>query len=273
MSYQPTRDLSREAVSEPWRLTREWWAAYNHEDVETKRALARFPLVTFGGAELGPTALNERVFHDPSDLTARGRDPGWSHSVVDRWAVHQPTPRKAHVVLDFRRCRANGAPYGVGHSRLTVFTKEDEEWRARVLSSCGLRHPDDVGALTDRDREEAVRQTVEALLAAAAEGDEATLRDRCHVPFVRLDGPSFDLAESAAAIEFDLGDPDVETDLLACEVLPPQSTDKVLVDLTLRRTAADGTDLTPAGGLSLLTKRDGDWGLQMSSTRGVGGLP
>jgi hypothetical protein len=55
--------------------------------------------------------------------------------------------------------------------------------------------------------------------------------------------------------------------------LPPQSTDKILVDLTLRRAAADGTGLTPAGGLYLLTRRDGDWGLQMSSTRSVGGLP
>lgn len=271
MNHRPIRDLRREAIREPWRLTREWWDAYNREDDATKRTLSHFPLVTFGGAELGRRALDERVFERPSDLTARGRDPGWSHSVIDRWAVHQATPRKAHVVLDFRRCRANGASYGVGRSRLTVFTKEASEWGARVLSSCGLQHPDDVERLTDESREAAVRRTVDALLAAAAEGDEAALRARCHVPFVRLDGPSFDLAESTGEIEFDVGH-GIDPDRADYEVLPPQSADKVPVDLTVRRTAADGPDRV--GGFYLLTKKDDGWGLQMSSTRtDVGGLP
>ena len=273
MRDSPTRDVTREEVREPWRITREWFEAYNRVDNETKRRHSHFPLVTFGGAELYDETLDERVFREPSEMTARGRDPGWSHSVVDRWAVHQPSARKAHLLVDFRRCRANGAPYGVGHSRLTVFTKEAGAWGARVLSSCGLRNPDAVGALTDEAREVAARRTVERLRRVAADGDESALREACHLPFVRLDGPTFELVESREELSFDVDDA-ASTELAHQEVLAPQSADKLLVDLSVRRRAADGADLDPAERFYLLTRKDGEWGLQMSSSRaGIGGLP
>jgi ketosteroid isomerase-like protein len=275
---QPSRNENLEAVGEPWRVVREWIEAYNREDTPAQSERAHFPMVNFSGAALSRDVLDVEVREGPRDMPDRPRDPGWSHSVIDRWAVHQYSERKAHVVIDFRRCRANGAPYGVALSRLSVVTKEGGRWGVRAQSSCGLRHPARVHDDRDTSVVAAAERVVRELFEAVNAHDRDAVADLCHDPFVDLTGPDLSVLDDPAERRLGLDGADdsrwARSDPVAFEVLPPQSGDKAIVDLNVRRYAADGTELPATGAVYLVTRMNGEWGLGMSSRReGLDGVP
>ena len=270
MVVQPSRNEAIEAVREPRRLVDEWFDAYNRVDAAALRELCHYPLVSFGGARLDRRALAVRTVEDPADFTPTGRDPQWSHSLIDRWGVHQPGEGKGHVVVDFRRCLADGSAYGVALSRLAICTREDGRWGVRLVSSCGLRNPARVEVDSDAAAIEAAERTVRSLVDARSTGDAAAVRELCHVPFVRFDGTTMDVVRDPAALATDQpdGSDRVRGGVRSIEVLPPQSGDKVVVDCNLAREASDGTALDPEGAVCLVTRQDGAWGVQCVSTRG-----
>jgi ketosteroid isomerase-like protein len=274
---QPSRNEDLKEVREPWHLVREWIAAYNRQDTPAQSERAHFPMVNFGGAKLSRNVHDVTVREGPEDMPDRPRDPGWSHSVIDRWAVHQHAERKAHVVIDFRRCRSNGSPYGVALSRLSVVTKEDGQWGVHAQSSCGLRHPNRVHDDRDAAVVSAAERVVRELFEAVNANDRDAVAELCHDPFVDVPGPDLSVLDDSTKrrLGLDGGDTRWErSEPAAFEVLPPQSGDKAVVDLNVRRYAGDGTDLPPEGAVYLVTKVDGEWGLGMSSRRkGLTGVP
>jgi len=268
----PTRDRRIEAVDEARRWLTEWFDGYNDVDAASLRELCHYPLVSFGGGRLTWHNLAYAVREGPAEFDPTHRDPGWGFSLVDRWAVHHHTARKAHLLTDFTRLRADGTPYAVGLSRLAIVTKEGSEWAVRFLSSCGMRNPASVERDVDPEITAAVTDFVEDHVAAFARGDDEAVEAAYHYPFVNVDGPDLTVAESPAALDVTRPPADDRGDLLSMEVLPPQAGDKVVVDLTVERPTAGG-DREREGAILLVTKQAGEWGVQVRSvTEGATGI-
>ncbi len=265
---QPSRDPDLEPVRAARGVGRDWFRAYNDEDPDEIRELVRFPAVSFGGGRLDRENLAFYVLEDPETFEPTYRDPMWNHSITDTWAVHQFSADKAHYVANFRRLLADGSSYGMALSRLAIVTKEDGGWATRVLSSGSLRNPQSVEERTDADSIKRAKAAVIDLFETYNEGDDGALRDRLHYPNVLLDGPELTVADSPDDTSIDrLERGDCE--ILSMEVLPPQSGDKVLVDVNAQYRREDGGQ-DVYGAMYLVTKQDDSWGVQLRSPRRSG---
>ena len=265
-----------ETIGEGRCLVNEWFDLYNRN--LSVGELVNYPLVSFGGARPGHSNLSFSIRHE-----ARGfgggteyRDPQWGFSLIDKIDVLQPTSVKGAVVINFRRLQPDGVTYGIGTNRLTIHTKQNGRWGFQIISSCGLRSPDHVYDGSDFEIMATVRQLIESSLDAYNCRDVAALREYCNFPFVRLDRLDWVQADEPGALSFDFERGPERWERSAVrylDVLVPQADDKVVVDLTVARFAANGVELPPEGSVYLVTRQNGKWGVQASSTRyGLGGL-
>jgi hypothetical protein len=265
-----------ETIREGRRLVNEWFDLYNQNLSVSE--LVNYPLVSFGGARPGQSNLSFSVRHQ-----ARGfgggteyRDPQWGFSLIDKIEVLQPTAVKGAVVINFRRLQPDGVTYGIGTSRVTIHTLKDGHWGFQIISSCGLRSSDKVYRAADFEIMATVRQLIESSVDAYNRRDLAALQECCNYPFVRLDRLDWTQADEPAALAVDFGhgrDQWEHSAVRYLDVLVPQADDKVVVDLTVARFAANGTELPPEGSVYVVTRQNGKWGVQASSTRyALGGL-
>lgn len=247
--------------------------------------LVHWPAVSFGGARLRKEnlALRIREEADPGEGWAEGsgpghRDEGWGYSLIDKMEILQPTAVKGHVLINFRRLTKDGKTYGIGLNRLAAYTKNNGKWRFRVVSSCGLRDPKKVYDEMDAPIMAEVRQVIEESIAAYNLRDVEALRSLSHFPFIRLDREEFRIIREPGDFHVDFAEVQRQTGwehstVRYLDVLVPQAHDKVVVDLTVCRYDANGEELDPEGSVYIVTKQNGRWGLQFSSTRyAIGGL-
>lgn len=262
-----------ETIREGRRLVNEWFDLYNQN--LSVGELVNFPLVSFGGARPGASNLSFGIRHE-----ARGfgggteyRDPQWGFSLIDNIDVLQPTSVKGAVVINFRRLQPDGVTYGIGTNRLTIHTRQNERWGFQIISSCGLRSPDHVYNASDFEIMAIVRQLIEASLEAYNRRDLGALRDCCNYPFVRLDRLDWMEANDPSELIVDFDKQWDHSTVRYLDVLVPQADDKLVADLTVARFSAAGVELPPEGSVYLVTRQNGKWGIQASSTRyGLGGL-
>jgi hypothetical protein len=267
-----------ETIHEGRRLVDRWFDLYNQN--LSVGELVNYPLVSFGGARPGHSNLSFSIRHEPRGFGGgtEHRDPQWGFSLIDKIDVLQPTSVKGAVVINFRRLQPDGVTYGIGTNRLTIHTKQDGRWGFQIISSCGLRSPEHVYDASDFEIMTVVRRLIESSVEAYNRRDLGALRDCCNYPFVRLDRLDWTQADEPGALSIDF-------DALAraggwehstvryLDVLVPQADDKVVADLTVARFSADGTELPPEGSVYVVTRHNGKWGVQASSTRyGLGGL-
>ena len=255
-----------------------WTTAYNAVDGDGHQSLLGLPHASFGGGR--PTrdvlavavrrdqyqGVKERVTH---------RDKGWGHSAHDNIRHVQMTPDKSHLVADIVRYEEDGTPYGVGWSRLQVAYRDENGWRIRILSSCGLRNPDVPEVSDDAQIVAGAEQLIRDVVESINRNDAESLRSLINFPFVRLPGARFDVVDDAASLQLsEASDGWTRSEITKVSAFPPQSGDKVAVEVEVKRWNAQGEELPPEGAMCLVTKQDGQWGLQMCSTRaGLAGLP
>jgi len=269
-----------ETIREGRRLINEWFHLYNQN--RSVGSLTHHPMVSFGGARPGRSNLNLALYREPGSFGGGAgggyRDAEWGFSLIDAINVLQPTEVKGHVLVNFRRLRPDGVTYGVAINRLGIHTKVDGRWAFQMVSSCGLRDPSQVYDGTDEPIMAEVQRVVEASLDAYNRRDLPALRDLCHFPFVKLDRLEFSVTDQSGELSLDFGALQQRTGwdrsvVRYLDVLTPQAHDKVVVDLTVARFDADGKELPPEGSVYLVTRQDGRWGIQCSSTRyALGGL-
>jgi len=189
-----------------------------------------------------------------------------------------PSAVKGHNINSFRRLHPDGTTYGVGISRLTIFTLRDGKWGFQIISSCGLRTPDHVYDPSDERMRAEVRDLIVAMVDAYNRRDMEQLRGACQYPLVRLDRLEWSEHAEPSDLRIDFDALQSRTGwsrsgIRYLDVRMPQSDDKVVVTLTVARYAADGRELPPEDSVYLVTRQAGRWGIQASSTRSaLGGL-
>lgn len=274
----PDYDAELETIAAGRRLMEQW--SENYLERRSVSELVHFPMVSFGGGRPGRSNLSVSIRHRAEGFGggAEHRDSEWGYSLVDGVDVVQPSAVKGHNINSFRRLHPDGTTYGVGISRLTVFTLRDGKWGFQIISSCGLRSPEQVYDASD----EAIRAHVRELLVSMVEAynarDMSRLRTLCNYPLVRLDRLEWSEYADASELSPDFSELESRTrwnrsSVRYLDVRIPQSDDKCVVTLTVARYDADGKELEPEDSVYLVT-RDGDhWGIQASSTRyAIGGL-
>lgn len=265
MPLQPTRNEEIEAVREARRILGEWFEGYNDVDVEYLRDRCHYPLVSFGGGRVRWQNLSFTVRQERRDFVPNNRDAGWDFSLIDRWAVHQHTATKSHLVTDFSRLRSDGTPYAAGLSRLAVITKEQDHWGVKVLSSCGMRNPASMERDEDAEITAEVTNLIDDYFDAYRRGDDEAVESFYNYPLVTVDGTETQIADGPD--ELNISHPNTDEsrgELLSMEVLPPQAGDKVVVDVNVERKTDDGS-LEREGAILLVTKQKRGWGIQLRS--------
>jgi len=267
-----------ETIAAGRRLMEQWSEQYRQR--QSVAELVHFPMMSFGGGRPGRSNLSVSIRHEPEGFGGgtEHRDPEWGFSLVDDIKILQPSSVKGTAINNFRRLRPDGTTYGVGINRMTIFTRRDARWAFQIISSCGLRSPDHVYDASDESIRAEVRVLIEAMLDAYNRRDLERLRGGCNYPLVRLDRLDWAEYHQPADLEVDFAAIQDRTGwdhsaVRYLEVLTPQSDDKVVVSLTVARYSVSGAELAPEESIYLVTRHDGKWGIQASSTRyGVGGL-
>jgi hypothetical protein len=274
----PDYDAELETIAAGRRLMEDW--SENYLERRSVGELVHFPMVSFGGGRPGRSNLSVSIRHG-SDGFGGGtdhRDAEWGYSLVDGVDVVQPSAVKGHNINSFRRLHPDGTTYGIGISRLTVFTLRDGKWGFQIISSCGLRPPEHVYDDSDETIRAQIRELMVTMVDAYNARSDARLRDCCNFPLVRLD--RLEWSEYAAADDFGVDFSALESrtgwhrsSVRYLDVRIPQSDDKCVATLTVARYGADGQELEPEDSVYLLTRQEGHWGIQASSTRhAIGGL-
>ncbi len=274
----PDYDSELETIAAGRRLMEEW--SENYLERRSVADLVHFPMASFGGGRPGRSNLSVAIRHSPAGFSdgREHRDAEWGYSLVDSVDVVQASAVKGHNINSFRRLRPDGTTYGVGISRLTIFTLRDAKWGFQIISSCGLRDPDNVYDASDEPIRANVRDLMVAMVEAYNRRDLQSVRDSCNYPLVRLD--RLDWSECAQPTDFTIDFDEIESrtgwhrsGVRYLDVRIPQSDDKVVVTLTVARYAADGRELPPEDSVYLVTHQENRWGIQASSTRyALGGL-
>ena len=108
--------------------------ALNAGDDAALLSLLHLPHVRISGAGVA-------IWHDQGELEATYlRDfyeragPEWHHTVLDSTEVLHSSQHKVHVLIQFTRCDAQGAPLATYRS-LWIMTEEDGHWGAQARSS------------------------------------------------------------------------------------------------------------------------------------------
>ncbi|MBV9583120.1 MAG: hypothetical protein JO057_31420 [Chloroflexi bacterium] len=274
----PEYDSELETIAAGRRLMEEW--SENYLERRSVADLLHFPMASFGGGRPGRSNLSVSIRHRP-DGAGGGtdhRDAEWGYSLVDSIDVVQPSSVKGHNINTFRRLRPDGTTYGVGISRLTIFTLRDGKWAFQIVSSCGLRPPEQVYDAADERMRAEVRTLILAMVDAYNRRDLEQLRTVCNYPLVRLDRLEWSEHAQPADLSIDFDTVQSRTGWSSSgvrylDVRIPQSDDKVVATLTVARYAADGRELPPEDSVYLVTRQDNRWGIQASSTRyAIGGL-
>lgn len=274
----PEYDSELETIAAGRRLMEEWSESYLER--RSVADLVHYPMASFGGGRPGRSNLSVSIRHSP-DASGGGtqhRDAEWGYSLVDSIDVVQPSSVKGHNINSFRRLRPDGTTYGVGISRLTIFTLRDGKWGFQIISSCGLRDPEQVYDVADERIRAEVRDLVVAMVDGYNRRDLEQLRRACNYPLVRLDRLEWSEAAQASDLLVDFAALQSRTgwsrsSVRYLDVRIPQSDDKVVATLTVARYGTDGRELPPEDAVYLVTRQDNRWGIQASSTRyAIGGL-
>jgi hypothetical protein len=274
----PEYEAELDTIASGRRLLDQWSDLYSQR--RSVAELVHFPMASFGGGRPGRSNLSVSIRHDAEGFRGgtEHRDPEWGFSLVDSIEVLQPSSVKGAAVNTFRRLRPDGTTYGIGINRLTIFTRRDGRWGFQIISSCGLRRPEQVYDASDEAIRSQVRGLIESMLEAYNDRDLGRLRACCNYPLVRLDRLDWSECHQPSDLSVDFGAIQARTGwdhsgVRYLEVLTPQSDDKVVVSLTVARYAADGAELAPEESIYLVTRQDQQWGVQASSTRyALGGL-
>jgi hypothetical protein len=183
----PEYDSELETIAAGRRLMEEWSESYLER--RSVADLVHFPMASFGGGRPGRSNLSISIRHSSGGFGGgtEHRDPEWGYSLVDSVDVVQPSSVEGHNINSFRRLRPDGTTYGVGISRLTIFTLRDGKWGFQIISSCGLRSPEQVYDASDERIRAEVRNLVVAMVDAYNRRELEQLRDACNYPLVRLD--------------------------------------------------------------------------------------
>lgn len=112
-----------------------YFAALNARDPEAVRAVLHFPhfRITAAGAV---THFPDRSSDFLANFTGRVGKDGWDHSVLDGVDVLETLPKKAHVMIRFRRLRADGGTIGA-YRAFYVLTEHDGRWGIQAGSGTG----------------------------------------------------------------------------------------------------------------------------------------
>ena len=109
-------------------------AALNAQDDAALLDLLHLPHVRISGAGVA-------IWHDRDELEAtylrdfyQRAGPDWRHTVLDSTDVLHSSQHKVHVLIQFTRCDAQGAPIATYRS-LWIMTEVDGRWGAQARSS------------------------------------------------------------------------------------------------------------------------------------------
>ena len=109
-------------------------AALNAHDDAALLDLLHLPHVRISGAGVA-------IWHDRDELEAtylrdfyQRAGPDWHHTVLDSTDVLHSSEHKVHVLIQFTRCDARGAPIATYRS-LWIMTEDDGHWGAQARSS------------------------------------------------------------------------------------------------------------------------------------------
>lgn len=274
----PEYDSELDTIAAGRRLMEQW--SDNYRERRSVGDLVHFPMASFGGGRPGRSNLSVSIRHaaDGFGGGTEHRDAEWGYSLVDGVDVVYPSSVKGHNINSFRRLRPDGTTYGVGISRLTIFTLRDGKWGFQIVSSCGLRSPEQVYDPSDEAIRAEVRELIISMVEAYNRRNLEQLRGACNYPLVRLDRLDWSEHARPSDLVFDFDDIESRTgwnrsSVRYLDVRIPQSDDKVVATLTVARYAADGRELPPEDSVYLVTRHGKHWGIQASSTRyALGGL-
>ena len=109
-------------------------AALNAHDAAALLELLHLPHVRISGDGVA-------IWHDRAELEAtylrdfyQRAGPDWHHTILDSTDVLHSSQRKVHVLIQFTRCAAQGAPIATYRS-LWIMTEDDGHWGAQARSS------------------------------------------------------------------------------------------------------------------------------------------
>lgn len=270
----PDYESELETAAAGRRLMDHWSELYRQR--QSVGELLHYPMVSFGGGRPGRSNLSVSIRHNPEGFGGgtEHRDPEWGYSLVDSIDILQPSSVKGANINCFRRVTPDGTTYGVGINRLTIFTRRNGRWGFQIISSCGLRSPDQVYDASDEAIRAEVRELLVSMVDAYNRRDNDRLREHCNYPLVRLDRLEWSESQEPSQLSVDFARNDWDrSSVRYLRVFTPQADDKVVVALTVARYSASGAELQPEDSVYVVTRQNGKWGVQASSSRyGIGGL-
>jgi hypothetical protein len=113
-----------------------YFAALNAGDAQGVNGALNFPHFRIG-TRGNTTHYPDRRSDHLANFRDRTRADGWHRSVLDRIEVIFTLPAKAHVLIWFRRLRADGSEIGAYHS-LYIITEVDGHWGIQGGSGSGF---------------------------------------------------------------------------------------------------------------------------------------